>query len=286
MVACRYLMYHVSMTRKDDDYAVDVSRSFDPSVPQAARIYHAWLGGKDHYGVDRETADRVIELRPQVIAAARANRRFLGRAVWYMAERHGVMQFLDIGCGLPARDNTHQIAQRIDPRARVVYVDSDPVVMAHARALLTSSPDGCCDYIHADLRDTGYILDRAAQTLDLNRPVGVLLLAVLHFIPDADDPAEVVASLAGALAQASCVAITHLTGDFAPEAVGEAADAYNKAVPTPVIARTHAEVTGMFAGLRLVAPGVVPVSEWRSDVVARQVVDLYAGAARVVARCR
>src|SRR5215472_825584 len=164
---------------------------FDPSVPQAARVYDAWLGGKDHYGVDRETADRVIEVRPQVIAAARANRRFLGRAVRYMAERQGVMQFLDIGCGLPARDNTHQIAQRIDPRARVVYVDSDSVVMAHARALLTSGPDGCCDYIHADLRDTECILDRAAQTLDLTRPVGVLLLAVLHFIPDVDDTAEI-----------------------------------------------------------------------------------------------
>jgi hypothetical protein len=257
-----------------------------PSVPQAARVYDAWLGGKDHYGVDRETADRVIELRPQVIAAVRANRRFLGRAVRYMAERHGVMQFLDIGCGLPARDNTHQIAQRIDPRSRVVYVDSDPVVMAHARALLTSGPDGCCNHVHADLRDTGYILDRAAQTLDLTRPVGVLLLAVMHFIPDADDPAGIVATMAGALARGSCVSITHLTGDFAPEAVGQAADAYNKAVPTPVIARTHAEVTGMFAGLRLVAPGVVPVSEWRPDMVVRQVVDLYAGVARAVARCR
>jgi O-methyltransferase involved in polyketide biosynthesis len=259
---------------------------FDPSVPQAARIYDAWLGGKDHYGVDRETADRVVELRPQVITAARANRRFLGRAVRYMARRHGISQFLDIGCGLPARDNTHQIAQRIDPRARVVYVDSDPVVMAHARALLTSGPDGCCDYIHADLRDTGWILRRAAQALDLTRPVAVLLLAVLHFIPDADDPAEIVAMLARALAGGSCVAITHLTGDFAPDAVGDAADAYNNAVPTPVIARTHAQVTELFAGLPLVAPGVVPVTEWRPDVIARKVVDLYGGVARTAVRRR
>jgi SAM-dependent methyltransferase len=255
----------------------------DPSVPQVARVYDAWLGGKDHYVADRETARRVAELRPQVIAAARANRRLLSRAVRYMAERHHVGQFLDIGCGLPARDNTHQIAQRIDPRARVVYVDSDPVVMAHARALLTSGPEGCCDHIHSDLRDTEYILHQATQTLDLDEPVGVLLLAVLHFVPDADDPAGVVDTLARALAPGSCVAISHLTGDFAPEAVGAAVHAYNQAVATPVIARTHAQVTGLFAGLPRVPPGVVPVSEWRPDAIVRQVVDMYGGVARPVA---
>jgi trans-aconitate methyltransferase len=255
----------------------------DPAVPQAARVYDAWLGGKDHYVTDRETARRVAELRPQVIAAAQANRRFLGRAVRHLA-RHGVRQLLDIGTGLPTGENTHQIAQRIDPRARVVYVDSDPVVMAHARALLTSGPEGRCDYIHSDLRDTGYILRQAAQTLDLAQPVGVLLLAVLHFIPDADDPVGIVATLARALAPGSCVAISHLTGDFAPEAVSDAMDAYNQAVPTPVIARTHAQVTKLFAGLPLVAPGVVPVSEWRPDAIVRQVVDLYGGVARTVAR--
>jgi hypothetical protein len=257
---------------------------FDPSVPQPARIYDAWLGGKDHYGVDRETANRVIELRPQVIAAARTNRQFLGRAVRYMAERHHVNQFLDIGCGLPARDNTHQIAQRIDPRARVVYADRDPVVMAHAQALLTSGLGGCCGYIHSDLRDTEYILHRTALTLDLTRPVGVLLLAVLHFLSDDDDPAGIVASLAGALASGSYVALTHVTADFAPEAVAEATDAYNKAVPAPVIARTHSEVTGLFAGLPMVTPGVVPVNEWRPEGIARQVVDLYGGVARTARR--
>jgi len=255
---------------------------FDPSVPQPARVYDAWLGGKDHYAADRETAIRVIELRPQVIAAAQANRRFLGRAVRYLAERRAITQFLDIGAGMPARDNTHQIAQRIDPRARVVYVDSDPVVMAHARALLTSGPEGTCGHLQADVRDTECILRHAARTLDLTQPVAVLLLAVLHFI--ADDPAGTVAALARALAPGSCVAISHLTGDFAPEAVGEAVDAYNKVVPTPVIARTHAEITGLFAGLPLVAPGVVPVSEWRPDAIARQVVDLYGGIACTPAR--
>ncbi len=256
---------------------------FDPSVPQSARVYNAWLSGKDHYVADRETAARVIERRPQVVAAACANRLFLGRAVRYMAQRHGVTQFLDIGAGLPAPDNTHVVAQPIDPRARVVYVDSDPIVMAHARALLTSGPEGFCDYVHADLRDTEYVLRSAARTLDFAQPVGVLLLAVLHFVPDADAAADVVAALAGAL-PGGFVAISHLTGDFAPEAVGEAVDTYNKAVPTPVIARTHAEVTGLFAGLPLVAPGVVPVSEWRPDAIVWQVVDLYGGVARTPAR--
>jgi hypothetical protein len=257
---------------------------FDPSVPQPARVYDAWLGGKDHYAADRETAIRVIELRPQVIAAAWANRRFLGRAVRYLAERRAITQFLDIGAGMPARDNTHQIAQRVDPRSRVVYVDSDPIVMAHARALLTSSPEGTCGYLQADVRDTECILRQAARTLDFTQPVAVLLLAVLHFVPDADDPAGIVAALARGLHPGSCVAISHLTADFAPEAVGEAVDAYNKVVPTPVTARTHAEVTGLFAGLPLVAPGVVPVSEWRPDAVVRQVVDLYGGVARTPAR--
>ena len=131
-------------------------------MPQPARVYDAWLGGKDHYAADRETAIRVIEVRPQVIAAAWANRRFLGRAVRYLAERRAITQFVDIGAGMPTRENTHQIAQRIDPRSRVVYLDSDPVVMAHARALLTSSPEGSCGHLQADLRDTAYILSHVA----------------------------------------------------------------------------------------------------------------------------
>jgi O-methyltransferase involved in polyketide biosynthesis len=257
---------------------------FDPSVPQPARVYDAWLGGKDHYEADREVAARVIERRPQVVAAAGANRLFLNRSVRYVAERHAVTQFLDIGAGLPAPDNTHVIAQRIDPRSRVVYVDCDPVVMAHARALLTSGPEGCCDYVEADLRDSEYILGNAACALDFTQPVAVLLLAVLHFVPDADNPAGIVAELTRNLAPGSFVAISHLTGDFAPDAVREAVDAYNKLVPVPVIARTHAEVTGLFAALPLVAPGVVPVSEWRPDAIVRQVVDLYGGVARVPAR--
>jgi S-adenosyl methyltransferase len=257
---------------------------FDPSVPQSARVYDAWLGGKDHYGADRDAAARVAEVRPQVVAAVRANRRFLSRAVRYLAQRHDVSQFLDIGVGLPTRENTHQIAQGVDPQARVVYVDHDPVVMAHAQALLTSGPLGFCDYLHADLRDTGSILRHAARTLDFSRPVAVLLLAVLHFVPDADDPPGIVAALSKGLARGSFVVISHLTADFAPEAVRDAAEVYNKVVSTPVIPRSHAEVSGLFAGLSLVAPGVLPVSEWRPGAIGRQVVDLYGGVARTAPR--
>jgi hypothetical protein len=272
------------MTSSGIDPAAHMSWSFDPSIPQAARVYDAWLGGKDHYAADREAAMTVIQLRPQVIATAWANRRFLGRAIRYMIQRHGMSQFLDIGTGMPTRENTHEIAQRFEPRSRVVYADSNPMVMTHARALLISGPEGDCAYIHSDLRDAEYILGQAARTLDFTQPVGVLLLAVLHFIPDADDPAGIIAALASALAPGSLIAISHLTGDFAPEAVRAAADAYNKAVPTPVTPRTNAQVTELFAGLSLVAPGVVPVSEWRPDTVVCQAVDLYGGVARKAIR--
>lgn len=170
---------------------------------------------------------------------------------------------------------------KIITRTRAHYPTiCDPIILSHACALLASTPEGCCDYLHADLRDTGYILREAARTLDLTQPAAVLLLAVLPFIPDAHDPPGIVGALMSALAPCSFVAISHLTADFAPEGVGGGVDAYNKLVPASVVARTHAQVTGLFAGLPLVAPGVVPVSEWRPDMNARPVTDLYAGVAR------
>jgi S-adenosyl methyltransferase len=253
---------------------------FDPCVAHPARVYNVWLGGKDHYAADREVAAQVIRQRPQVVGAALANRQFLARAVRYLATCHGIAQFLDIGPGLPAPGNTHEIAQQANAWSRVVYVDSDPLVISHARALLTSSDEGSCDYLQADLRDTEAILREAARALDFARPVAVLLLAVLHFIPDADDPAGIVAALTEPLAPDSCVAISHLTGDFAPDAVGGGVEAYNALVPTPIFPRTHAQVTGLFAGLSLIAPGVVPVAEWRPQSVVLQVTDVYAGIAR------
>jgi O-methyltransferase involved in polyketide biosynthesis len=258
--------------------------AFDPAVAHPARIYNYWLGGKDHFPADREAAEEVMRLRPQVVAGARASRAFLARVVRYLAGECGVRQFVDMGVGLPAPDGTHGVAQQVDAACRVAYVDNDPVVLTHARALLTSTPPGSCDYIDADLRDTATILARAADTLDLAQPVAVLLLAVLHFIPDGDDPAAIVARLASALAPGSYIALSHLTADFAPEQVTAAATAYNTQASVAVTPRTHAQVSGLLGGLPLVAPGVVPVTQWRPAVVGlphRMTADVYAGAARI-----
>jgi hypothetical protein len=237
--------------------------SFDPHTPHPARVYNVWLDGKDHFEADREVAERVIRERPQVVDGA---------------------VFIDIGTGLPAPDNTHEVAQLVDPYSRVLYVDNDPLVMAHARALLASADEGSCGYLHADLRDTEYILKEARRTLDFNLPVGVLLLAILHFIDDKDDPAGIVTALVGPLTAGSSVVISHLTADSAPEAVGGGVAAYNALVPTAIYPRTHSQVTELFGDLSLVPPGVVPVSEWRPDAVATQVTDVYAGMARKRAR--
>jgi hypothetical protein len=256
--------------------------AFDPLVAHPARVYNAWLGGKDHYAADRDAAQRVAGCRPQVVAGARANRQFLGRVVRYLAAKRGISQFLDIGTGLPAPDNTHEVAQAIDPAARIVYADNDPLVLAYARALLGSTPDGTCDYLGADLHDPAGILARAARTLDFTRPAAILLLAVLHFLPDADDPAAILATLAAGLAPGSFVAISHLTSDFAPAAVTSGIAAYNEAVPGGITARSHAQVSALLGDLSLVPPGVVPVSEWRPDPrLIRQPGDLYAALATI-----
>jgi hypothetical protein len=258
---------------------------FDPSVPHPARVYGYWLGGKDHFDADRNAAEEVMRLRPQVVASARANRAFLTRVVRYLATEAGIRQFLDIGTGLPGQEgtNTHEVAQQVDPGCRVVYADNDPLVLVHARALLASTPPGTCEYVDADLLEPETILAQAVRTLDFTHPAAILLLAVLHFIPDAAGPAEIVAALASALAPGSYVAISHLTGDLAPEQVSAAAEAYNKLAPAPVTARTHAQVTVLFGGLPLLAPGVVPVSEWRPAIgnPFGQPADLHGGVARI-----
>jgi hypothetical protein len=260
----------------------------DISVAHPARIYGYWLGGKDYFPADRKAAEEVMRLRPQVVASARANRAFLGRVVRYLAVDCGISQFLDIGTGLPAPGSTHEVAQRATPGTKVVYCDNDQLVLTHARALLTSTDQGTCGYVDADLREPQTIVAQAAQTLDFTQPVAILLLAVVHFVADADDPAGQVAALASALAPGSYVAISHLTGDFAPEQVAAATAAYNTQVPVPVTARTHAQVTGLFGGLPLLAPGVVPVTEWRPEVgdPFGQPADLHGGVARIPRRAR
>jgi hypothetical protein len=185
-----------------------------------------------------------------------------------------------IPVGLHAPSPTHEVAQRIAPTCRTVYVDNDLVVLTYARALLTGTAPGSCDYLDSDVRDTAAILAGAARTLDLSQPAAILLLAVLHFVPDTDDPVAIVAALAGGLAPGSFIALSHLTADLAPEQVGAAATAYNALASAPVTPRTHSRVTGLFGGLPLLAPGVVPVSEWRPEVGAiPQPCDLYAGVA-------
>jgi hypothetical protein len=255
---------------------------FDPSVAHSARVYGYWLGGKDNDAADRKTAEEVSRLRPQVVASAQENRRFLARVVRFLAAGCGIRQFLDIGAGLPALGSTQEVAHQVAPGCRVIYADNDPLVLARASALLTSTPPGVCDYLDADVRDTGALLTRAAAMLDLTQPVAVLLLAVLHFVPDTDDPAAIVATLASGLAPGSYIAISHLTGDSAPQQVGAAVAAYNTLAPVPVQPRTHCQVSGLLGGLRLLAPGVVPVSQWRARIgEAPQPCDLYGGLARV-----
>jgi O-methyltransferase involved in polyketide biosynthesis len=235
---------------------------FDTSVANPARIWNYWLGGKDHFEADREAAEKVIEVLPTMPLLARLARRQLIDIVRLLAARHGIRQFLDIGTGLPTADNTHEIAQRTAPEARIVYVDNDPVVISHARALLTSSPEGATDYLQADLRDTAAVLSGAARTLDFGQPVAVLLMGVLHFIPDADGPYEIVARLMDATAPGSYLAIGHGASDIQADAVPEMTRRYNERSSASLTLRTRDQVARFFDGLELVGPGLVPLSQW------------------------
>ena len=241
----------------------DFPALFDTSVPHIARVYNYWLGGKDHFAADRELAERFIAADPEVIAGVRANRAFLGRAVHFLAAEAGIGQFLDIGTGIPTANNTHEVAQRAAPDARVVYVDNDPIVLAHARALLTSDPDGVTDYIDADLRNTGAILAQAARTLDFSQPVAVMLVGILQCIPDEDDPRGIVAALMDGVPSGSYLAISHPAADVHAQARAGAA-LLNEGLASPVIFRGRAAIARFFDGLELVEPGLVSTSQWRS----------------------
>jgi len=241
-------------------------RVIDTSVPHPARRYNYWLGGKDHFAADRASGDAIAKVFPIVVALARANRQFLDRVVRFVAGE-GVRQFLDVGAGLPAPDNTHEVAQRVAPEARVVYVDNDPIVMVHARALLQGDPRGRTAYLEADLREPDAILrhDALRDTLDLKEPVGLLLIAILHFIHDDAQAAASVRTLVDALPSGSYVAITHGTMDFSS---AEGIATYEKmfaAGGTDVRARGKEQILGWFDGLEIVEPGVVLVSDWRGE---------------------
>ena len=240
----------------------------DTSKPHPARIYDFFLGGKDHFAADRETAQVLLRLNPTGRTIARENRAFLGRVVRWLVAEAGIRQFLDIGTGLPTADNTHEVAQRVTPAARVVYVDNDPLVLAHARALLASTPEGRTSYIHADLREPGQIIEDPVVrgTLDFSQPIALMLMAILHFIPDADDPRGIVRTLTGALPSGSYLAASHLTVEHSdPRTAAAAVQTYERSGMhlAPRSADELAELA--FAGLRLVDPGVVLVPEWHPD---------------------
>ena len=254
------------MSGVDKDAALaelEKASALDTSVPNMARVYNYWLGGKDNYAADRVAAEEVIAAYPTIHTSVRAQRAFLGRAVHYLVAEAGIRQFLDIGTGLPSANNTHEVAQREAPECRIVYVDKDPIVLAHARALLTSSPQGATEYIDADLRDTAEILKQAAAILDFGKPLAVMLLGVLHCIPDADDPAALVAQLVAAVPSGSYLVISHPARDIHTSQVTTATDRMNPMMSEPVTLRTQDEVSRFFPGLDLVEPGLVQLHRWR-----------------------
>jgi hypothetical protein len=238
-------------------------RVIDTSVAHSARVHDYWLGGKDNFAADRAAGDAVIQAYPGIVASVRANRAFLARVVRFLAAEAGIRQFLDIGTGIPASNNTHEVAQSVAPGCRVVYVDYDPVVLLHAQALLTSSAQGALDYIDADLRDPEKLLAQAARTLDFSRPVAVMLIAIMHLIGDQDDPGGIIKQLMAAVPAGSYLALSQVASDIEAEQMAEAARRYNRLARETQRHRSHAEVTHFFDGLELLDPGVVPVPRWR-----------------------
>ncbi|NML54998.1 SAM-dependent methyltransferase [Streptomyces sp. R302] len=232
-------------------------------IAHNARVWNYWLGGKDNYPVDRAVGDQVIAFHPGIGEVARADRAFLGRVVTGLAGA-GVRQFLDIGTGLPTADNTHEVAQRVAPDARIVYVDNDPIVLTHARALLTSSPEGVTEYVDADAHDPRTILSAAGEVLDFSRPVAVLMLGILNFVLDTDEAREIVRTLMAAVPSGSHLVLTHPT--LEPELGGEGNEAamafWNENATPPITARTREEFTSFFTGLDLLPPGIVSCSRW------------------------
>jgi hypothetical protein len=254
-------------------------------VAHSARIYDYLLGGKDNFPADRAAAEQAIALYPPVLTAAKEARRFLVRSTRFMAEA-GIRQFLDIGTGIPTSPNLHEVAQEVAPDSRVVYVDNDPLVLAHARALLTSTPEGKTAYIDADLRQPERILNspELLDTLDLSKPVGLSLLAIMHFITDEEDPAGIIATLVDALPKGSYVAVTHATGDFFPPELSAAGEDLYRSRGINFILRPKEQVLRLFGDLELVEPGLVVSHRWRPDGKSADVPDHevfnYAGVGR------
>jgi len=262
--------------------AHEATLDIDTSVAHVARVYDYWLGGKDNFAADRAAGDQAIQAYPDIVYSVRANRAFLARTVRFLAGEAGIRQFLDIGTGIPTANNTHEVAQDVAPGSNVVYVDNDPVVLTHARALLVSGEQGNTSYIDADLRDTGRILAEAAQTLDFSRPVAIMLMAILQHVDEAEDPYAIVASLLAAVPPGSYLAISHPAADIETEAMAQMAERLNKLMAEKVTFRNRPQVARFFEGLELVEPGMVRVQQWRpaSEIEAKSPAALWGGVAR------
>ena len=246
--------------------AVGKAPELDTRHAHSARVYDYWLGGKDNFAADREAAEQAIAANPGIVADVRANRAFLARVVRYLASECGVRQFLDIGTGLPTASNTHEVAQAVAPDARIVYADNDPMVLVHARALLTSTREGSTSYLDADLRDTSAIVRAASRTLDFGEPVALLLLIILHLIADTDDPYGIVARLVSALPSGSYLALAHPASDIRAAEMAEMTRRVNERMSGPkATMRDRAAITRFFDGLELVEPGVVQPQQWRPE---------------------
>lgn len=250
----------------------------DVSVPHSARVWNYWLGGKDNFASDRAAGDQVRAIFPEIVEAARYSRAFLREAVTYLAAEAGIRQFLDVGTGLPTADNTHQVAQRIAPQARVVYVDNDPMVLAHARVLLTSDPAGATQYLDADLHDSERVIREARATLDFSEPVGLMMLGVMGHVGDPAQARDAVRALVSFLPAGSFLAMSD--GTATSERVIESHRQYNESGAAPYHLREVADFTAFFDGLDLVEPGVVPLGHWRPENGSPKVVDGYCGVAR------
>jgi hypothetical protein len=256
------------------------SPKIDLNVPHSARVWNYWLGGKDNYAVDREAGDEFSAVFPGIIDIARASRAFIGRAVRFLAGEAGIEQFMDVGTGLPTMDNTHEIAQRVNPRARIVYVDNDPLVLRHAAALLVSTAEGVTQYIHADVREPGRILEGAAETLDFSRPVAVMLMGILGHVGDYDQARSIVRRLMDGVPSGSYLALND--GTDTNQVYNEAEDRYNnESGGVPYILRGPEQIAGYFDGLELVEPGVVSLPQWRPEAAhAPAELDVFGGVAR------
>ncbi|WP_084219574.1 SAM-dependent methyltransferase [Spirillospora albida] len=245
---------------------LESSRQIDTTVSHSARIWDYWLGGRENYRVDRELGDRIEELLPDIVTQARADRAFLGRVVRFFGEQ-GIRQFLDIGTGLPTVDNTHEVAQRVAPESRIVYVDNDPLVLVHARALLSGTPEGAIDYLDADMHEPEVIIERASATLDFDRPIAITMLGVLWHVLDDAEAQRIIDRLMDAVPSGSHLAVAHPTTEVTGQKMEDAIAQWNRFGSPPGRSRTPAQLAALFHRLELVEPGVVSSTRWRPEAL-------------------